>query len=181
MCLKTVAVQLSGLVFFCRTPKGTFTLPQNKLLGFSSFCVQRSNQNPAENCKRIGLAGSTSASAPNLGPFQPPSRAAELIPYTEALQRRIIHSHNWFGSLILKESERKLNIYWKKKIETKKSYTARKLPFAEVDSIYGINTEPLQPAPCSQPCLFKAHMFLSTVTPHHLLHNEVRAGVLALR
>lgn len=119
-----------GPGLFCRTQKGTFTLPQNKLLGFSSFCVQRSNQNPAENCKRIGLAGSTSASAPNLGPFQPPSRAAELIPYTEALQRRIIHTHNWFGSLILKESERKLNIYWKKKIETKKSYTARKLPFA---------------------------------------------------
>lgn len=83
-----------GPGLFCRTQKGTFTLPQNKLLGFSSFCVQRSNQNPAENCKRIGLAGSTSASAPNLGPFQPPSRAAELIPYTEALQRRIIHTHN---------------------------------------------------------------------------------------
>lgn len=94
---------------------------QNKLLGFSSFCIQLSNQNPAENCMRIGLADSTSASAPNLGPFQPPSRAAELIPYTEALQRRIIHTHNWFGSLILKESERKLNIYWKKKMKPKRA------------------------------------------------------------
>lgn len=70
-------------------------------------------------------------------------------------------------------------MYWKKK-KLKELHNSKNLAFANVDSIYGINTQPLEPAPCSQPCLFKAPMFSSTVTPHHPLHNEVRAGVLAL-
>lgn len=57
------------------------------------------------------IAAQLAVSAPTAEPFQPKAelRKLQLIPYTEAEHWRIIQSHNWFGGLILVETEIKFN------------------------------------------------------------------------